>query len=121
MAIKYYEDGAGRYRKLPIVRVLFAANLLFAVATLVAWQSAMIVLLRPMAWATNETLPSEHDLDHLFSYPLILFWFAPAVAMATAWVLIQGRRNRAAFGILSLPILVFALCGVLFWILPNTG
>jgi hypothetical protein len=121
MVIKYYENGAGRYRKLPFVRALFAANLLFAVATLVAWQSAFLVLLTPLAWATGQPVPTEHALDHLFAYPLILFWLAPAMAMATAWVMIQERRYRSAFGILALPMLVFALCGILFWVLPNTG
>ena len=120
MAIRYYDDGTGRYRKLPLVRVLFAANLLFAVATLVAWQSAFLVLLGPLTWATNQTVPFERDLAHLFEYPLMLFWLGPAIAMATASLLIQGRNFRAAFGVLAIPMLFVLLSVAMFWAAPNT-
>ena len=121
MPIKYYDDGTGRYRKLPMVRVLFAANLLFAVATLVAWQSAVLTLLGPLTWATSQSVPFERDLGHLFEYPLMLFWLGPAVAMATASILIQARNYRAAFGVLAVPMLFLLLSVAMYWTVPNPG
>lgn len=117
MPIQHYEQP--KYHRLPLVRALFAANLLFATATLVAWQSALIILLGPLIWAADETLPQERGLAHIFEYPLVVFWAGPAFAMAFGWVLIQGRNYRAAFGVLALPVIVMALIFVMYWTVPG--
>ena len=119
MPIRYYEEP--RYRKLPLVRALFAANLLFAVATLVAWQAAFIHLLGPLAWAASASVTYKRGLSHLFEYPLVLFWFGPALAMFSGWVLVQGRSYKAAFAILSLPLVVMALTFVMYAVVPDAG
>ena len=119
MPIKYYEKG--RYSKLPLVRALFAANMLFAVATLVAWQWALIYMLGPLNWAANQSMPHEHNFARIFEYPLILFWSGPALAMAAGWMLMQAQHHRAAFGVLALPLMVMGLTFVMYWAVPNAG
>ena len=77
MSIRYYEQP--RYQKLPLIRALFAANLLFAVATLVAWQSAFIHLIAPLTWAVNDTVTFEHSFPAGIVLPALhdhvdIFW-----------------------------------------------
>ena len=115
--IRYYDKI--RYRRLPLVRALFAANFLFVVSTLLSWQFAFIYLLGPMTWAVDRSLPFERDLIHILDYPLVLFWSGPACAVAIASVLVQGNNHRAAFGVLVLPLLVLALTLGMYWIVPD--
>ena len=117
--IKYHEKG--RYQKLPIVRVLFAANLAFALVTLIAWQWALFYVLGPITWAADQTVPVERDFRHLLEYPLFMFWFGPAVAMAGGWALLQSQNYKAAFGVLALPVMMMLITLILYWIVPNTG
>jgi hypothetical protein len=117
MTIRYHERG--RYAKLPLVRALLATNLLFAVAVLVCWQSALIFLLGPISWAADQPVPTSRNLENLLEYPLLVFWAGPALAMATGWILIQGRNYKAAFGVLAVPVLVAFLMVVLYWTVPS--
>ena len=117
MPIRHYDKIA--YRKLPLIRALFATNLVFAVATLVAWQTALIHLLNALAWSADGTLPPERSLDQMLEYPLMLFWAGPAFAMAIAWMCIQGNNFKAAFGVLMLPVLAIMLSFALYFVLPT--
>ena len=119
MPITYHERG--RYRNLSAVRLLFAANLAFAVLVLIAWQCALLFVLGPINWAANQSIPSATDLMRLFDYPLVLYWAAPMAAMGAAWVMLQAQRYRAAFGILALPVLVMLLTLVMYWAVPVQG
>ena len=117
MPIQYHEQG--RYKNLPFVRVLFATNFLFAVATLVAWQTTLMFFLLPIAWSANESVPSERSFVHLFEYPLIIFWAGPAFAMFLASVFMKARHHKAAFGVLALPLLIMGLSLTMYWVLPD--
>jgi hypothetical protein len=119
MPITYHEQG--RYRNLPFVRALFATNFVFAIATLVAWQWAFLYLLGPLTWAADRPVPYDRNLQHIFEYPLILFWLGPAVVMAIAWTLIQARHYRAAFGLLLLPLLVAFVALIMYLVVPGAG
>lgn len=119
MSIRYYEQPS--YQRLPFVRALFAANMLFAVAVLVAWQSAIIALIAPLTWAVNDTVTFERDFWQILQYPLVFFWAGPAFAMATGWMLVQSRHYRTAFGVLVTPMLVVGLTFVMYWIVPDAG
>ena len=116
MPLQYHERG--RYRKLPVVRALFATNLLFAVSILVAWQAAVIFVIDPMTWAADSSLPSGRDVWHMFQYPMYIFWAGPSMAMAGGWVLMQSRNYKAALGLLLLPLLMAIVTVVLYWIVP---
>ncbi len=119
MPIRYYDEKLRRYKRLPIVRGLFAANLLFAMATLVAWQAALMNYFGPLSWATRNAMPDGRALPFALEYPLVLFWAGPAVAMALAWVLMQGRNYRAAFGVLAIPLLVLLLSMAMYIAAPS--
>jgi uncharacterized membrane protein len=119
MAIRYMENG--RYRKLPVVRALLAANLAFAILILLAWQMALIVVLGPLGWAVDHPIPSARTLENFLTYPLVLFWAGPAMAMAVGWMLLQARRYKAAFGVLVTPVLVTVLLAAVYIILPHVG
>ena len=118
MPIRHYDEKLRRYRKLPIVRVLFAANMLFAVATLIAWQAALMNFFGPLAWATSHTMPDGREWPLVLNYPLVLFWSGPALAMVIAWLYMQDRNYRAAFGVLSVPLLVLGLSLAMFYLQP---
>jgi hypothetical protein len=117
MTIKYLEHG--RYQKMPVVRALLATNLAFAIAILVAWQMALMVVLGPLGWAADQPIPSSHSLGNLFTYPLLLFWAGPAVAMMAGWMLLHAKRYKAAFGVLMLPMLVTALLAAVYVLMPH--
>ena len=119
MTIKYYERG--RYRKMPVVRALFATNLAFAIAILVAWQLTMFVVLGPLGWAADQPIPLSHTLENLLRYPLVIFWAGPALAMAAGWMLLQSHRHTAALGVLLLPMLVMAMLAAVYFFQPNAG
>ncbi len=119
MSIRYYEQP--RYKRLPLVRALFAANLLFAVAILVAWQGAIIVMIGPLTWAVNDSVTYERDLWRIVQYPLVIFWVGPAFAMALGWTLMQARHYRLAFGVLMTPLAITFLTYVMYWIVPDAG
>lgn len=119
MSIRYHEQP--RYKRLPLVRALFAANLLFAVAILVAWQGAIIIMIGPLSWAVNDSVTYERDFWHILQYPLVAFWAGPAIAMACGWVLLQARHYRAAFGVLMTPLIMTILTYVMYWIVPDSG
>ena len=117
MASTYHKHP--NYWNRPAVRALLATNVLFAAAILVSWQWAIIFVLDPMTWAASQPVPHGHEWIHLLEYPLIVFWALPSLAVAVGWVLIQGRHYRAAFGLLSLPILISALTLVMYVTLPT--
>jgi hypothetical protein len=117
VTIKYHENW--RYRNLPVVRALLATNLAFAIAILIAWQSALMVVLGPLGWAADHPFPSSITLENLFAYPLLLYWGGPAAAMATGWVLMQGKHYKAAFGVLALPVLVTVLLAAVYVFMPQ--
>jgi hypothetical protein len=117
MTIKYLERG--RYRNMPVVRVLLATNLVFAVAILVAWQMALIAVLGPLGWAADEPIPASRTLENLLTYPLLVFWSGPALAMLAGWMLLQAKRYKAAFGVLMLPVLVKSLLVAVYFLLPQ--
>ena len=119
MPISYHEQG--RYRKLPIVRALFATNLVFAVAILVAWQAAVIFVIDPMVWAADRPLPSGNDVWHMFQYPMFVFWAGPSMAMAAGWVLVQSQNYKAALGVLLMPLLVAITTVIFYVIVPLVG
>ena len=119
MPMTYHEQG--RYQKLTMVRLLFVANLAFAALVLAAWQFTLLMVLGPMNWAADRPVPSALDFTRLLEYPLVLYWAAPMLAMGTAWIMLQSRRYRAAFGILALPVLVMAITMVMYWAVPAAG
>jgi uncharacterized membrane protein len=119
MTIKYTENW--RYRNLPVVRALLAANLAFAIAILVAWQTALMVVLGPLGWAADQPIPSSQALENLMTYPLLLYWAGPAAAMALGWVLMQGKHYKAAFGVLLIPVLVTVLLVAVYSLLPQAA
>jgi hypothetical protein len=119
MTIKY--DTQWRYQKMPIVRALLATNLAFAIAILVAWQAALMVVLGPLGWAADQPIPTSQTLENMFRYPLVLFWAGPAMAMMTGWMLLNAKRYKAAFGVLVLPVLVTALLTAVYFTMPEPG
>ena len=119
MPITYHEQT--RFQKLTMVRLLFAANVAFAALVLIAWQFTLLMVLGPISWASDQPVPSALNLSRLVEYPLVLDWAAPMLAMGTAWLLLQSRRYRAAFGILALPMLVMAITLVMYWAVPAAG
>lgn len=119
MPMTYHEQT--RYQKLALVRLLFVANVAFAALVLVAWQFTLVLVLGPISWASDQPVPSSLNLSRLLDYPLVLYWAAPALAMATAWLMLQSRRYRAAFGILALPILIMVITMVMYWAVPAVG
>jgi uncharacterized membrane protein len=119
MTIKYHEHW--RYQNMPVVRALLAANLAFALAILVAWQMALIVVLGPLGWAADQPITSSQTLDNLLTYPLVLYWAGPAIAMAAGWMLLQAKRYKAAFGVLVTPVLVTLLLAVVYFFMPQAA
>ena len=113
MPITYHEHG--RYRSLPFVRWLFAANVIFSGLVLGAWQFAVMILLEPLGWAADQAMPSEINLSRMFDYPLVVYWVMPSLAMMCAWLLLKSGNYRAAFGILALPLVVITLSLVMYW------
>lgn len=119
MPIRYHEQP--RYKRLPLVRALFAANMLFAVAILVAWQGAIIYMIGPLSWAVNDSVTYERNFWHIVQYPLVIFWAGPALAMALGWMLMQARHYRSAFGVLMTPLAITILTYVMYWLVPNSS
>jgi hypothetical protein len=117
MTIKYHEHG--RHRNLPVVRALLVTNLVFALAILVAWQMALMFVLGPLGWAADQPIPSALTLENLLTYPLLVFWAGPAMAMMTGWMLLRAQRTRAAFGVLMLPVLVTGLLAAVYVLVPQ--
>jgi hypothetical protein len=110
-----------RYRKLPVVRVLFATNMVFALAVLIAWQLAVLAVLGPLGWAADQPIPTAQNFENLFRYPLVIFWAGPALAMVVAWLLMQAHNHKAAFGVLIVPVLMTVLLIGVFFLTPNNG
>ena len=110
-----------RYRKLPLLRVLLASNLLFAVSILVAWQCALIFVLDPLNWSASGQFAPRNDLTNIFTYPLILFWAGPALAMMAGWILAEAKKFKMAFGVLVLPMLLIVVTIVMYGLVPNGG
>jgi hypothetical protein len=106
MAMRYLDRN---YRKMPVVRVLFAANLVFAVLVLLAWQLAVLFVLGPLGWAADQPFPTPNSFESLLRYPLVIYWAGPALAMAIAWLLMQSHRHKAAFGVLAVPVIMSIL------------
>jgi uncharacterized membrane protein len=117
MTIKYHEHW--RYRNMPVVRALLAANLAFAIAILVAWQMALIIVLGPLGWAVDRPISTSQTLDNLLTYPLLLFWAGPAIAMVVGWMLLRAQRYKAAFGVLVVPVLVTVLLAAVYCLMPQ--
>jgi hypothetical protein len=119
MATKYY--AVQKYSRLPLVRAMFATNLGFALAVLLAWQSVIMPILDPLAWGADRPVPSDVSMARLLEYPLLVFWAGPVAAMCAGWVLMENRRYKTALGVMLVPLLVFVLMFVMHALVPNVG
>jgi hypothetical protein len=119
MTTQFYTKSKPRRR--PLVRALFASNLLFIAGVLFAWQSMLMVIVGPLGWGADHQVPSDQSLNRLIEYPLLVFWAGPAVAVLVGKILIENRHYKTAFGIMVLPLLVFMLMFALYALVPNAS
>ena len=104
MAVVYHTRR--RFEKLSVFRLLIAANIGFAVGVLVAWQGTIETILALIGWLAGAQVPASTDWMAVVSYPLALFWLAPLLATFGAYFELKAARDRAALGLLLLPLLV---------------
>lgn len=118
MALTYYDKL--KYRHRPIFRGLMFMNFAIGTLVLIAWQTAVLMILDPLSWAASSTFPRERSWEALFEYPMSLFWLVPTGAILCGWLALKSRNFTLAVGIMLAPVLIAMLTVGLYWLLPPT-
>ncbi|HRK19821.1 MAG TPA: hypothetical protein PK970_12745 [Hyphomicrobiaceae bacterium] len=116
MSLTYYEKL--KYRHRPIFRSLLALNFAIGTLVLIAWQTAVLIVLDPLSWAASSSFPRERGWEALFEYPMALFWLVPSAAIVVGWMAVKSRQFTLAVGIMLAPVLIAMLTVGLYWFLP---
>jgi len=89
------------------VKSASVANMIMALATLLAWPVVASVLAEPLASATDLSL-GKFSNPGTFDLPFVLIWGMPVGATIFAWLLCNAGAWQLARFIAAYPVALFA-------------
>jgi hypothetical protein len=110
-----------RPRNQPLVRALTAVNAVFAGLVLGAWTYIALFVGNPIAWATWSPVRRGSSWEEFFSYPYVMLWGLPVMALLVSWMARKSGLWRLAAGVLLTPVLFLGLTIFCYYVLPNTA